>query len=526
MEQRALLAIALSIIVLIGYQYFFVKPQIESQQAQMAEEAVIKPDRINEQQQGIVAEEKKKNYADPPVVGTQPSSLSVIPSGEEKIIKVETPLYTASISTLGATIRTFTLKQYLEKDGAPVSILKDQVTVPPLSVGDTRDFTFSGKIFETSDKDVSLQGDSTKRLAFYLESGDVRIKRTYTFSGNSYAIELKDDVNGLNEYYITLGSDFGVTDAQAYAAHIGPVLLQGIDRMEFDREDKMDTIKRYTEEIKWTAIEDMYFFSSLIPKESVNEALVWDIKGKTIIAYRTNRNVNEFTLFAGPKKEEILKPLNKELEHIIDFGFFSIVARPIFRLLKFLNGFLGNYGWSIVFLTVIVRVPFIPLMNKGQSSMKKFQKIQPMMNEIRERHKNNTQQMQKEMMDLYKKHKVNPMGGCLPILIQLPVFIALYKVLLVAIELRDAPFIFWIQDLSSKDPLYILPLVMGGTMFLQQKMTPTSLDPRQAKIMLIMPIVFTFMFLNFSSGLVLYWLINNIIGIIQQFYVNKKVSVD
>ncbi len=173
-------------------------------------------------------------------------------------------------------------------------------------------------------------------------------------------------------------------------------------------------------------------------------------------------------------------------------------------------------------LTIIVRVPFIPIVNKGQRSMKRLQKVQPLMQQIREQHKKDPKRMQSEMMNLYKKHKVNPLGGCLPMLLQIPVFFALYKVLMVAIELREAPWVFWIIDLSAKDPLYILPLVMGASMFLQQKMTPTAGDPRQQKIMMFMPVIFKVLFNNFASGLVLYWLVNNLLSIGQQIYVNKK----
>jgi YidC/Oxa1 family membrane protein insertase len=209
-------------------------------------------------------------------------------------------------------------------------------------------------------------------------------------------------------------------------------------------------------------------------------------------------------------------------------------------VLKFFYQFLGNYGWAIVLLTIVVRIPFIPILNKGQKSMKKLQELQPKMSEIKEKYKKDPQKMQAEMMELYKKYKVNPMSGCLPMLLQIPVFFALYKVLLIAIELRGAPFMFWIKDLSGPDTLFghlpqwlpllagsavgPLPIVMGITMVIQQKMTPTAGDPRQAKMMMLMPIVFTFMFLNFASGLVIYWLTNNILSIIQQFFVNRKIS--
>ncbi|MBF0474123.1 MAG: membrane protein insertase YidC, partial [Nitrospirae bacterium] len=259
--------------------------------------------------------------------------------------------------------------------------------------------------------------------------------------------------------------------------------------------------KFYKDNIKWAAQEDMYFFAAIVPITGIKEAIAYKENDDGLVALRSDSKINEYVIYAGPKKQELLKVLNLSLENIIDFGFFSIIAKPIFWLLQSINHYIGNYGWSIIALTLILRVPFIPLINKGQSSMKKLQKLQPIMNDIKEKYKKDPQRMQKEMMELYKKNKVNPMGGCLPILIQIPVFFALYKVLLVAIELRGAPFIFWIVDLSAKDPYYVLPIIMGATMFIQQKLTPTGMDPKQAKIMLAMPIVFTFMFLNFSSAI-------------------------
>jgi YidC/Oxa1 family membrane protein insertase len=278
--------------------------------------------------------------------------------------------------------------------------------------------------------------------------------------------------------------------------------------------------------LKWIAQEDKYFFSALVPLTAVEEASAWIHEDSPLISFKGNSDKNKFVLYAGPKDLDHLKKLGVGLEHIVDFGFFSLLSRPLFWILKYFYNFSGNYGWAIVLLTIVTRIPFIPIMNKGQKSMKKLQKIQPKMAEIREKYKKDPKKLQKEMSELYKKSKVNPLGGCLPMLIQLPVFFALYKVLLVAIELRGAPFILWITDLSLKDPYYVLPIVMGLTMVLQQKMTPTAADPKQAKLMMFMPVIFTFMFLQFASGLVLYWLVNNILGIIQQFYVNRKTTTE
>jgi YidC/Oxa1 family membrane protein insertase len=217
------------------------------------------------------------------------------------------------------------------------------------------------------------------------------------------------------------------------------------------------------------------------------------------------------------------------LEGAVDFGWFQILALPLLYVLKFFYGFLGNYGWAIILLTLVIRILFIYPNHKSFKSMQDMQKLQPKIAKLREKYKDDKEAMNKELMGLYRTYKVNPMGGCLPMVLQLPVFIALYNILGNAIELRHAPFIstlpftniVWLADLSAKDPLLITPLIMGATMFLQQKMTPSPGDPTQAKMMLFMPIIFTFMFLNFASGLVLYWLFNNILSIGQQYYTNK-----
>ncbi|MCI0469366.1 MAG: membrane protein insertase YidC, partial [Nitrospirae bacterium] len=347
------------------------------------------------------------------------------------------------------------------------------------------------------------------------------IRRTYTFYKDDYRIDLKDEVSG-GAYWITLGKDFGIYEKDD-SVHFGPVVLKDTDRLEFDA-NKLKETKEFKEGVKWIAQEDKYFFSALIPTGKVDNVKVWSREGNTVAALRMGTGDNNYIIYAGPKEFDRLKGLGVGLEHVIDFGFFSILAMPLFWLLKIFYNALPNYGAAIILLTIITRIPFIPLVNKGQKSMKKLQDIQPKMAEIREKYKSDPQRVQKEMMELYKKHKVNPVGGCLPMLLQIPVFFALYKVLLIAIELRGAPFMLWITDLSMKDPYYILPIVMGATMVIQQKMTPSTMDPNQQKMMMLMPVIFTFMCLSFPSGLVLYWLVNNIFGIIQQFYANAKLK--
>jgi YidC/Oxa1 family membrane protein insertase len=435
------------------------------------------------------------------------------------------------------------LKAYKDKEGNNVVLLNEPGTIPALSIGSQDDFNLSHINFDVStssgEQDIILNNKNTDSLVFVYGDSDSLVKRTFTFYNNEYKIDIKDETSGFRDYWITLGTDFGISDSKSRYTHVGPVLLEHSNREDFNAFE-MDKAETYKEGVKWIAQEDKYFFAALVPTSSIKEARVWQVKDSTIIALRGKPGVDSFILYAGPKEQETLEKLGVGLEHIIDFGFFSIIARPIFWLLKFFYKLIGNYGWAIIIVTIILRIPFIPLFEKSQKSMKRMQEMQPRMAELKEKYKKDSQKMNKEMMELYRKHKINPVSGCLPLLLQLPIFFALYRILLSAIELRDAPFILWIKDLSAPDALFghipsvvpiiggfavgPLPIVMGISMFIQQKMTPTTADPRQAKLFMFMPVVLTFVFLNFASGLVLYWFVSNLLSIGQQFYTNRKVA--
>lgn len=508
LEKRTLIAVILALVVLIASQYFYSLYSPPPQSPPPQEKEIAK----KEVQQKTVVEEK------PPAVSIAPTTTA-----DYREIKVETELYQANISSRGGTIAGFRLKKYEDKNGISVSLIRDSDAYPALGIGgDTQALVSSQQPnFIIRGENLLLRGNEKGSLIFEYSSPQLSIRRTYTFYGNTYKIDITEEVMG-SDYFVTLGTSFGYHDPNdSTAPHIGPVLLKDTDRMEFTAK-KLKEPKVFSEKIKWIAQEDKYFFSSILPPQNLTEVKIWKDKDAIISAIRLKSGVNAYSVYAGPKEYDTLKELKADLEHIIDFGFFSILARPLFWILKFFYRFMGNYGWAIVLLTIITRLPFIPIINKGQKAMKRLQEIQPRINELREKYKNDPQRLQKEMMEIYKKYKVNPMGGCLPILLQIPVFFALYKVLLIAIELRGAPFMFWIKDLSVKDPYYILPIIMGITMVIQQKMTPSSLDPRQNKIMMFMPVIFTFLFLNFASGLVLYWLVNNILSIGQQIYINKR----
>ncbi|HXX53328.1 MAG TPA: membrane protein insertase YidC, partial [Thermodesulfovibrionales bacterium] len=424
MDKRTLLAVVLALIVFIGSQYFF-SPSAPSPPAQP---------------------QKTEAKPEPPATGRPGAPVApLVPatteeSGPLKDIRVETQFYVAVFSSKGGTIKQFDLKTYKDKAGNPVSLLQTSGTYPPLGLGEKEDFSLSKVNFAVRGTDLTLRGSETGTLSFEYTKPPLSVRRTYTFYADRYKFDLKDEIQGLPEYWITLGTDFGIFDIKdSSAPHLGPVILKDTDRIELTAK-KLAEPKTYKEGIRWIADEDKYFFSSIVPLDQpqVIGAKAWRIQDSPLVALQMKAGNNTFIVYAGPKEYNRLQGLNVGLEHVIDFGFFSILARPLFWILKFFYKFLGNYGWAIVLLTSIVRIPFIPLINKSQKSMKKMQELQPKLSDLRERYKNDPQKMQKETLEMYKKYKVNPMGGCLPMLLQIPVFFALYKVLMIAIELRGA----------------------------------------------------------------------------------------
>src|SRR4030043_1844295 len=286
-------------------------------------------------------------------------------------------------------------------------------------------------------------------------------------------------------------------------------------------------------ELKWFAFEGEYFTALLIsPPSQTNLSLLVKGDEKNLLkANLINAQMSippkqaikvPFQIYLGPKEIDRLRELGADAEKLVDFGWFTIVAKPLLWFLKLTNKITGNFGIDIIILSILIKIIFLPLTQISMKSMKEMQKVQPEMNRLKEQYKNDKARLQQEIMLLYKRRKINPMRGWLPMVIQIPVFIALYNALQYTIEMRHAPFFLWIKDLAAKDPIYITPLIMGATMVLQQKMTPTAADPTQAKMFLLMPVMFTFLFLNFPSGLVLYWLTNNVLSIAHQYYMNKK----
>jgi YidC/Oxa1 family membrane protein insertase len=294
--------------------------------------------------------------------------------------------------------------------------------------------------------------------------------------------------------------------------------------------------------VAWAALADTYFAAVLLPQEPVaNAVIVRQVQEQTLeVGVRTplspEQAVQNVRVYVGPKQQYILTTVEPSLDKLIDLGFFSPLARPMMQLLQLINGIVHNYGITIILVTILIKILFWPLTQKSYKSMRAMQQLQPKMQELQVIYKEDRQGLNRAMMQLYRENKVNPMGGCLPMVIQIPFFFAFYNALLYSIEMRHAPFICWepnlfwvgrgICDLSVHDPSYITPLLMGVTMFIQQRMTPTTGDPTQAKVMQFMPLIFIFFFINAPAGLVIYWLVQNVLGIGQQMLVNRSRQLE
>lgn len=379
------------------------------------------------------------------------------------------------------------------------------------------------------------------------EQGGVKLRKTLSFERGSYAVKVRHEVINTSggplapQLYTQLVRDGNAPPGESsfYSTFTGPVVYT--DAKKFQKVDFSDIEKdkasfEKTADNGWVAMVQHYFFSAWLhgdktPREfytrkvDLNLYAVGEILPLGEIAPGATRSIDSL-LYVGPQDENAITALAPGLELVKDYGWFTIIAKPLFWLLDQLHGQIGNWGWAIVALVVLLKAAFYTLNASAYKSMAKMKAINPKIMEMRERLKDKPQQMQQEMMRIYKEEKVNPLGGCLPILIQMPVFIALYWVLLSSVEMRNAPWIGWITDLSLKDPYFILPLVMTATTLLQTWLNPTPPDPMQARLMWIMPLAFSVMFFYFPAGLVLYWITNNVLSIAQQWVINRKLGVN
>ncbi len=546
MDKKTLLALVLSFLVFLAWSLLFGpkpadKPAEKPPPPEQAQERQALPERT-----------KPLGPQKEPMLGAEAGAMD---------IKVETELYSALFSGSGPMIKGFKLKKYRstnEKD----SPLKELIHVNNKD-GYGFNLGFSGQnipninwaAYTVNQKDIVLvRGDRSEELVYeWVSPQGVDIQTRFLFHAEKYNVDLTVTVNNGSGYVIDDALSLHLAHLpreikKAYGAFEGMALLLG-NKLKEVKANKVKE-KRFQGQIPWVAYEEPYFMAAIANENDTTLTA----KGTTLpdgeirVSYITpslnvkpfERITKHFTLYLGPRDLYVLKGLQKKLEKAINFGWFDIIAKPLLATLRFFNKYVSNYGVSVILLTIIVKILFWPLTRKSYQSMKEMRKLQPMMAKIREKYKNNKQEMQKQLMGLYKTYKINPMGGCLPMVVQIPVFFAFYRILPSSIELRHAPFVLWINDLSAPERLLsfsfkipfmappygipVLTLLMGASMFLQQKMTPSPGDPAQAKMMMLLPIVFTFLFINFPSGLVLYWLVNNLLSIAQQYRINRQVG--
>lgn len=525
MEKRAMLAFVLSLIVLFAYQYLFLsKTQNQSSIPQTTEDAQKRQEAEKKPLKQKTAEKSEK----------QGFSLqeNVAWPMEEEYALVETDLAEYQISTRDAMIKKIALKKYKDDKGMPIQLIPEGMVFYPLQIISEEGAALN---FIPSEKKIMV-GDKKKLLVMtYLNPGGKKIEKVFEFSRDSYEVNIKIDQNFLKAYQVLVGSYLIKSNEKEnrQTGHTGPVIdFQGEIKRVSSKEIKER--KTFAGNIPWAALEAKYFMTALLPENKDAVAVLDHFEKEEahslVLGFLGKEENASYVFYAGPKDYELLKSFGNDLEKIINFGFFEFLAKPMFYILKSMYRFVRNYGLAIILLTTLIKIIFWPLTHTQQRSMQQMQKIQPEINALRERYKDDKQKITSETMVLYKKYKVNPAAGCLPLLIQIPVFFALYNVLLNAIELRGSPF-FYIKDLSAADTLFghvfgfavgPLPLLMGVSMYMQQKMMPTTMDPKQAQIFQFMPLIFTFMFLNFPSGLVLYWLVNNVLTIVQQYLTNKR----
>jgi YidC/Oxa1 family membrane protein insertase len=391
----------------------------------------------------------------------------------------------------------------------------------------------------------SLDSGNEVKLVLTAEQGGVKLTKTYIFHRGAYTIDVKHDVTNLSgapvspSLYVQLVRDGGKLpgDSKFYSTFTGPAVYTDADKFQKLTFDKIDSGKdshATHADNGWVAMIQHYFVSAFVPPEKATREIFTKKVDNNLYAVgeilplgsvAPGATVSMDTrLYSGPQESATLEKVAPGLELVKDYGWLTIVAKPIFWLMTQIHKVLGNWGWTIIVLTILIKLAFFPLSAASYRSMAKMKLVTPKMTAIRERYKGDPQKMNQAMMELYKTEKINPLGGCLPIAVQIPVFIALYWVLLASVEMRHAPWLGWIHDLAAPDPFYILPVLMAASMFVQTKLNPTPPDPVQAKVMMFMPIIFSVMFFFFPAGLVLYWVVNNILSITQQWVITRKIQ--
>ncbi|MBI4666633.1 MAG: membrane protein insertase YidC [Nitrospinae bacterium] len=583
MDRKFFLALFASMALLIGYNVYYewrYGAYLQQQEQITAEKEEAKPGdkqeakNLNKPAAGQPQAEAPSNVPGQvaPVAGSQVDEAAPGPMADsmfdkavtaetaEKLIVIKTGVTEVTLTNRGAIPKNYLLEKYRDKTGNKMDLrfnfeqyqqklseqgksLLNVKYIPPMGLKFPKD-AFSdrvnGSLFtlgETRGEITLKEGDKPVTLVYLLEDpSGIKISKSYTFYPNSYSFDfsvqvISDPKWGVFDYSLVwfgLGDEDADLTGAVYSYH-GPIILVGKERVA-EAPDSDEPRKKYAGDVHWAALTNRYYAMVTTPVATAtktvtaqyvddnNFALEWDFKSTL------DKKAESFSVFVGPKEHEVLGKYTNGVYSVIDYGWFDIIAKPIYVVLSTFHGWTGNWGWSIIMLTVLAKVLFFPLSQKAFRSMQKLQKLQPQMKKLQEVYKDDRDTLNRELMALYKEQKVNPLGGCLPVIMQIPIFFALYKVLLESIELKGAGWALWIHDLAQQDPYYVTPVLMGITMLIQQMMTPKTGDPLQRKMMMALPVVFTFMFLSFPAGLVIYWLVNNILTIVQQWIIYREAK--
>lgn len=476
----------------------------------------------------------------------------------EQFISVRTDTLNLRISTRGGTVQEADLPTYpvsLEEPDNPVRILdlhgrnyiaQSGLLHQAITGQDTQALAPDHTALYTAPQSAFTLAEGEDTLVVPLtwqNSNGITVTKRFTFKRGSFQIAVEHEVqNNSNQVWsgsayrqLKHGKEEGSSGIFSLYTYVGGAYFdEHFTKYSFgDMEEKNleSTVKG-----GWVSMMEHYFLSAWVPSQTEdsayysmtahnqgNKAYVLGLRGPVLQIASGAQDSFQSTLYIGPKDQDTLAAMAEGLDLTVDYGMFAFISKPIFWVMQFIHNFVGNWGWTIIFLTILIKALFFWPSAVSYKSMAKMKAMAPKMKEINERYADDPQGKQKAMMEIYRKEKINPLGGCLPILIQIPVFMGLYWVLLESVELRQAPWILWYEDLSLMDPFFILPIIMGASMYLQQKLNPPQVDPMQQKIFQFLPVIFTVMFLFFPAGLVLYWVVNNILSMAQQWYINKKI---
>ncbi|MHB8622443.1 MAG: membrane protein insertase YidC [Sulfuricaulis sp.] len=473
-------------------------------------------------------------------------------SGER--IQASTDVFVATIDTMGGDLRQLDLVRYpvsADKPSDPFLLMQDKnpselfITQSGL-IGLQGQYPNHKTLFTAEAQHYALaDGQNELRVPMVYHAPDgVQYTKTYIFHRGSYVVDVEFDVN--NDTHHEWSGYFYGQFVRTYTKKRGffgstPGYTGGAIYTPDNKYEKIPLEDMAKKPLKldvtggWVAMLQQYFVGSWIPPQNQRNEFYSDVLDNTrhVLGFKNlvptqvpagASGVIRESFYAGPTEHKILATLPEGMSLTVNYGWLTVISSPLFWLLQHIHGILGNWGWAIIVLTILIKAVFYPLSATSYKSMAQMRKMQPKMQALKERYTDDRQKLNQAMMELYKTEKINPLGGCLPIVIQIPVFLALYWVLLDSVEMRQAPWILWIKDLSAQDPYYILPIIMGVSMFLQQRLNPQPVDPVQQKMFMVMPFMFTAMFLFFPAGLVLYWTINNIISIAQQWRITRMIE--